>query len=129
MKRYIRTLRKCHSFCYTEDRSFEVGSYTPTLDGFKVQTTKLTHSLFAANSIMTILTPPKCIDTLQPLDLSINKPMKDHLKSKFQVCYAIEIKKENSVESVKVNINLAVVKCQLDYCSLRSIGKKIRNCY
>ena len=82
-------------------------------DGFKGQTTEMIHSLLAVNNIVTIQIPPNCTDKLQPLDLSINKPMKDHLKSKFQAWHANEVRKQlktTSVESIKVEVNLAVVK-------------------
>ena len=36
--------------------------------------------------------PAHCTDILQPLDLSINKPVKDHLKASFQEWYAVGIK-------------------------------------
>ena len=39
--------------------------------------------------------------------------MKDHLKSKFQAWYANDVRKQlktTSVESIKVEVNLAVVK-------------------
>ena len=64
-------------------------------------------------NIVTILIPPNCTDKLQPLDLSINKPMKNHLKSKFQTWYANEVRKQlktTAVQSIKVEVNLAVVK-------------------
>ena len=71
------------------------------------------HSLLAANNIVTIQIPPNCTDKLQLLDLSINKPMKDPHKSKFQAWYANEVRnqlKTTSVESIKVEVNLVVVK-------------------
>ena len=36
--------------------------------------------------------PGNCTDRLQPLDLSINKPVKDHLKSCFHKWYAAGIR-------------------------------------
>ena len=57
--------------------------------------------------------PPNCTDKLQPLDISINKPMKDHLKAKFQQWYANEVRKQLEtipVNQVKVDASLSVVK-------------------
>ena len=39
--------------------------------------------LLAANNIVAVQLPPNCIDKLQPLDLSVNKPVKDGMKAKF----------------------------------------------
>ena len=38
--------------------------------------------------------PRNCTDLLQPLDLSVNKPFKDHLRHKFQSWYADQVFKE-----------------------------------
>ena len=38
-----------------------------------------------------VLVPPNCTDRLQPLDVSVNKPAKDFLKSKFREWYASQI--------------------------------------
>lgn len=46
-------------------------------DGFKGQTTNSISQLFHDNHISFVLIPANCTDKLQPLDLSINKPLKD----------------------------------------------------
>lgn len=82
-------------------------------DGFKGQTTDKIHSLLAANNIVAIQLPPNCTDKLQPLDLSVNKPVKDGMKAKFQQWYADEVKGQlqtTPVNQIKVDVNLAVVK-------------------
>ena len=43
------------------------------------------------NNILYIIVPNNCTDRLQPLDLSVNKPAKDFLRSKFQQWYRTEI--------------------------------------
>lgn len=114
MKRYIKKV--VIPFVIQKREALKLETTHPALalfDGFKGQTTEMIHSLLAANNIVTIQIPPNCTDKLQPLDLSINKPMKDHLKSKFQAWYANEVSKQlktTSVESIKVEVNLAVVK-------------------
>jgi len=45
-------------------------------------------------NIIPIQLPANCTDRLQPLDVSVNKPMKDHIKSQFQQQYAQEVTKQ-----------------------------------
>ena len=62
---------------------------------------------------MPIQLPANCTDKLQPLDISVNKPMKDLLKSKFQQWYAQEVKKQLETVpfgQVKVDVGLHVIK-------------------
>ena len=62
---------------------------------------------------MPIQLPANCTDKLQPLDISINKPMKDHLKSKFQQWHAQEIKQQLetvTLSQVKVDVSLQIIK-------------------
>lgn len=63
---------------------------------------------------MVVLFPSTCTDQLQPLDLSINKPAKDHLKKKFTEWYAHKVTEQiNSgkrPDEVSLDTKLAVVK-------------------
>lgn len=82
-------------------------------DNFRGQTTAAILSHLKSHNIMPIQLPANCTDKLQPLDISINKPMKDHLKSKFQQWYAQEIKKQLetvTLSQVKVDVSLQVIK-------------------
>ena len=36
------------------------------------------------NNIISVIVQANCTDLLQPLDLSVNKPFKDHLRCSFQ---------------------------------------------
>ena len=68
-------------------------------DQFKAQTIEV---FLEENFIYFVEVPAHCMDHLQPLDLSINKPLNDHLKKLFQDWYAgemlkqMKISKENS---------------------------------
>ena len=44
-----------------------------------------------ANRVTYVIVPPNCTDKLQPLNVSINKPAKEYLRSKFQSWYASKI--------------------------------------
>ena len=44
--------------------------------------------------IQVVFVPANCTDLLQPLDLSVNKPFKDQIRSKFGEWYAAEVKKQ-----------------------------------
>jgi len=62
-------------------------------DNFHGQTTDAILLLLRSHNIVPIQLPANCTDKLQPLDISRNKPIKDHLKTSFQQWYAQEGKK------------------------------------
>ena len=49
---------------------------------------------FKAQTTTVVEVPANCTNRLQPLDLRINKPIKDHLKSCFHEWYAAGIRKK-----------------------------------
>ena len=53
-------------------------------DCFRGQTTAEFKSLLEEHNIITIEIPANCTDKLQPMDIAVNKHMKDALKKKFQ---------------------------------------------
>ena len=63
-------------------------------DHFSGQVTNVTFDKLEKNHIMYVLVPKTCTDRLQPMDLSINKPIKDCLKHSFQAWYASQIEKQ-----------------------------------
>ena len=48
-------------------------------DTFKSHTGSEMKSLLLENNIISVIIPSNCTDVLQLLDLSVNKPLKDHL--------------------------------------------------
>ena len=60
-------------------------------DEFTGQVTEEALALLDHNNIYYVIVPLNCTDKLQPLDVSVNKPAKEYLRSKFQSWYASKI--------------------------------------
>ena len=61
-------------------------------DVFRGQQTPAFHELPKENTLVNrVNVPANCTDKLQPLDLSVNKPLKDEMKQRFQAWYAEEV--------------------------------------
>ena len=76
-------------------------------DVFRGQQTPAFYELLEKNNINHINVPANCTDKLQPLDLSVNKPLKDEMKQRFQSWYADEVQKqlanETAIQDVKID--------------------------
>ena len=89
-------------------------------DCFKGQTTPGVLALLESHNIISVAVPANCTDKLQPLDVSLNKPVKDEMKRKFQVWYAEEVRKQLQdnvpIDGVKVEMPASIIKneCQMD---------------
>lgn len=57
-------------------------------DRFKGQCTNRILSLLNDNHFRITIVPPNCTDRLQPLDISVNKAVKEFLRKKFQQWYS-----------------------------------------
>ena len=83
-------------------------------DCFKGQTIPGIQALLEEHNIISIHVPANCTDKLQPLDISINKPLKDEMKRRFQIWYAEEVEKQLNnnipVEQLKVEVPAAIIK-------------------
>ena len=82
-------------------------------DVFKGQTTPAIKTLLADNHISIVMIPPNCTDKLQPLDISINKPLKDALKAQFHSRYANEVQKEmkhGSLDDINIDTSMTAIK-------------------
>ena len=71
-------------------------------------------SLLQESNILSVIVPSNCTDILQPLDLSVNKPLKDHLRCSFQSWYSEQVSKQleegKEPEDIKVDTRLSVMK-------------------
>lgn len=83
-------------------------------DVFRGQTVDEVYKLLEENHISVVLVTSNCTDKLQPLDLSVNKPAKDHLKQKFHKWYAEKVTEQidagKSPDEVVVDMKLTVMK-------------------
>ena len=52
-------------------------------DSFKRHITTDFLKVLEDNNILVVEVPPNCTDRLQPLDLAVNKPLKDQMKRQF----------------------------------------------
>ena len=82
-------------------------------DEFIGQTTDVVFSRLKKNHIYYVIVPPNCTDTLQPLDVSVNKPAKAFLRNCFQTWYAEKLAsqiEENPSQYKPVDLKLSVMK-------------------
>ena len=61
------------------------------MDNFKGQITESLFSLLDRHNILVCLLPPNTTDRLQPMDISVNKPAKDHLKQQFSQWFSEQV--------------------------------------
>ena len=78
---------------------------------FKGQCTDAVYKLLDDNNILHVMVPANCTDQLQPLDLSVNKPAKDFMRSKFQDWYGKMIcqQLENNTDD-PIDLRLSIMK-------------------
>lgn len=81
-------------------------------DNFKGQSTDDVINLLETNNILACFLPPNSTDRIQPMDLSVNKAVKDHLRGKFEEWYANQVTSEivtndfNEIEPVRYPLPL-----------------------
>ena len=63
-------------------------------DRLKAQFTATVFEVLEENHILVALVPANCTDKLQPLDVSINKSVKEFLRDQFHLWYASEVSKQ-----------------------------------
>ena len=82
-------------------------------DQFKGQVTEKMFKLLEENHVNIALVPANCTDRLQPLDVSVNKPVKSFLRKQFQEWYAQKIceqLREPPTQVDPVDLWLSIVK-------------------
>ena len=70
------------------------------MDNFSAQCTNDIIALFKSYGIDTVYVPANCTGELQPMDSSVNKPVKTFLKDEFQNWYAKEMLTQPALNKV-----------------------------
>lgn len=115
MKRYIeKIIVPFVSNKRAELKLTENDSALAIFDSFKGQTTPAIYSLLRSHNIVAIQVPPNCTDKLQPLDVSVNKPVKQEMRKQFQMWYAEQVKQKIEdgipVNEIKIAMPASVMK-------------------
>ena len=69
--------------------------------------------MLSKHSIVHVTVLANCTEKLQPLDVAVNKPIKDEIRSRFQSWYSSEVReqlKTQPVHEVAVDVSASVVK-------------------
>ena len=115
MKRYIEKI--IVPFVSRKRELLKLDKDRPALaifDSFKGQTTPDIISILQSHNIIAVQVPANCTDKLQPLDVSLNKPVKDEMKKRFQMWYSEQVQKQLQegvpINEVKVEMPASVMK-------------------
>ena len=83
-------------------------------DAFRGHCGEEVQRLLSDSHLLPIKVPSNCTDRLQPLDLSVNKAVKNRLRQCFSAWYASQVKhqieSEISVQDVRVDTTLSIMK-------------------
>ena len=80
-------------------------------DVFKGQTTEAMFQLLRDNNIYVVTIPANCTDKLQPMDLSVNKALKNSMKQQFSEWYSSVVYKNFSDEiPPPVDLRMSIMK-------------------
>ena len=85
------------------------------LDRFKAQCTTTILQVLKENNIRVALVPPHCTDRLQPLDITVNKSVKELLRSEFYDWYCTLVCKQlQESNDGSAPYNCEAIECYLD---------------
>ena len=100
--------RVCSKLCSPDQPALVI------YDVFRGHIASEVDELLEEKKLLKVTVSSNCTDRLQPIDLSGNKAVKDHLRSAFQEWYVNEVTKQHlpgkSPEDVRVDMRLSVLK-------------------
>ena len=81
-------------------------------DNFKAQVTEEVLQLLEDNNVRVAMVPPNCTDRLQPMDVSVNKAVKNFLRQQFHIWYAEQVCEQlaKNRDDETVDLKLSIVK-------------------
>ena len=83
-------------------------------DAFRGHRGSVIEDLLKENNLIPVPIPSNCTDRLQPVDVSVNKPLKDHLRKNFTAWYSSQVQQQlekgTRVEDIKVDLRLSMMK-------------------
>ena len=121
MKRYIEKIivpfvsNKRRDLKLTEEDDTALAIF----DSFKGQTTPAIYSLLESHKIRVVQVPANCTDKLQPLDISLNKPVKHDMRKQFHVWYADQVK-----QKIEEGVPINEVKVEMPASIMKSLSAK-----
>lgn len=115
MKRYIEKVIVPFVSCKRKELKLsETHSALAIYDSFKGQTTPAILSLLQSHNIIVINVPANCTDKLQPLNISVKKPVKEEMRKRFHLWYAEQVQQKLQegigVNEVKVEMPASIMK-------------------
>lgn len=112
---------------YVEKARESLAHDTPALvimDNFKGQVTENVMALLEDHNIHVCLLPPNTTDRLQPMDISVNKPVKDFLKRQFDEWYSEQVYAQLEGEDASDLDAAEVQPVNLGLPALKELGAK-----
>lgn len=83
-------------------------------DVFRAHRTPSVLKKLQDENIVCVFVPANCTSDLQPMDLSVNKPLKDVTKKQFSEWYAARFKEQldrgTEIEQIKIDLKMSTVK-------------------
>ena len=99
-------------------------------DVFKGHRVEDVETVLEENNVVSATVPSNSTDCLQPLDLSVNKAIKDHLRASFQAWYSQKVSEQlgegKKPEDIKIDMRLSILKeTQAKWMSLHVITSNL----
>ena len=93
-------------------------------DNFKGQITKKVLSLLDENNVGVLMLPPNTTDRLQPMDISVNKAIKECLKKKFDDWYSSMVQEQLQGKNMDELEAATITPIDLSLGTMKHVGAK-----